>query len=83
MKKLISNNKLIFTLLFVSVLYMTITGHSETSSFVTSLILWLIVFFLPPIIFWSFNKSEKVFRLISIIILILWFLLYPLVDFIM
>ncbi len=60
---------------------MTITGYSDSSSVVFSLILWLLVFFLPPIIFYNIFKSEKIFKIISLIILVLWFLAYPLTDF--
>ena len=77
------NLKIYYILLTIPAIYMTITGHTDSSSFVFSLILWLLFFFLPPIIFYNIFKSEKIFKIISLIILVLWFLVYPLTDFIL
>ena len=80
MKKILFNNKYESILLIIAAFYMTFKTYSNTY-FIVQLIVWLLLFFLFPIIAYMLSKSEKAFRIIAIVILALWFISNPLIDF--
>lgn len=80
MKERLNKNKVWLILLFGCALYTTITGHTDDSSFIVSLILWVVLYNLFPFIFSNFGKNEKAFKITAIIIIALWILTGPVAD---
>jgi len=80
MNQRLYKNKVWLILLFGCALYTTITGHTDDSSFIASLIIWVVLYNLFPFIFSNFGKNEKIFKITAIVIISLWILIGPVAD---